>query len=485
MPANNILSHFPKGLTPRTVQAQTLKEVERLWGKYDVFVVNLPVASGKSYIAKTIASWAHKVHSRQSCIITPTKLLVDQYIEDFPRLPVLKSRMDYTCHTHEDGQGDEMSCGAVKDRLLGNYCRKCCYTQAIRRAKAVPYVLANNYTYMAHKLWRSCLIADEAHNLINMIRDLQSFKMWWHDWNFPVELQNYKQLYTWLERHPLRDEPGNKVNKLWEDLNSGKPRYVVDHTWEPFGRHREMRRLLKLKPIDVKNVDPHPLFKDKTKKIVLLSATLSPKDVEQLGLAHKRVAYIDAPSPIVAERRPVKLDYVGAMSYANRGQMAPRMAEKLVRLLSDNPGRGLVHITYSLRGLLLAALDGKPGSERLIWHEAEDKMEQFETFKESSNGVLMACGLQEGIDLPYDEARWQALLKVPWPSMAEPAVAHMLETDPDWYAWETARQVLQASGRVCRKLDDFGITYILDSSFQKLYTKNSRLFPQWWKEAVS
>lgn len=462
---------------------ETLARLAEAWEGHDVIVVNLPVASGKSAIAMAIASWARAAKQRQSCIITPTKLLVDQYLEDYPKCPVLKSREDYTCDLHSADEESPPSCGQVKDKLLGRYCSGCKYTKALRTARAVPYVLANNWTYYAHKLHRSCLIADEAHNLIGMIKELHSYKLWWRDYHFPNYVTNYKQIYSWVERHDARDRDP-KLKKLWADMNSGRPRYVLDITWEPFGRSRELQKVLRMVPVDVRDLnseEKHPLWPDKTKKIILLSATLSMKDVEQLGLGHKRVAFVEATSPIPAERRPVVLNYVGALSYANREQMVPLMAQRLRELAALNEGRGLVHVTYSLLPLLQAELGDEA---RFIWHGKEDKMEQFAAFRASKNGILIACGLQEGIDLPYDEARWQVICKVPWPSLAEPAVKHMAEQDEEWYAWETARQVLQAAGRVCRTPTDFGTTYILDSSFERLYKNYGHLFPNWWKDAV-
>jgi Rad3-related DNA helicase len=93
--------------------------------------------------------------------------------------------------------------------------------------------------------------------------------------------------------------------------------------------------------------------------------------------------------------------------------------------------------------------------------------------------------MYEGIDLPYDAARWQALTKVPYPSLAEPAIKYLADKDPEWYQWETAKLVLQASGRVVRASDDWGITYILDSSFEQLYEKAEHLFPQWWQDSLA
>lgn len=33
-------------------------------------------------------------------------------------------------------------------------------------------------------------------------------------------------------------------------------------------------------------------------------------------------------------------------------------------------------------------------------------------------------------------------------------------------------------------MDDFGVTYIIDSNFGKFYQENNSLLPNWWKSAL-
>ncbi|HYE73698.1 MAG TPA: hypothetical protein VEF04_10215, partial [Blastocatellia bacterium] len=76
---------------PRPQQEYVLSEIERLWSHYDVFVVQAPVATGKSRIAECIAKW-----QRGATIITPTQLLVQQYLNDFDACQSIKYRREYS-----------------------------------------------------------------------------------------------------------------------------------------------------------------------------------------------------------------------------------------------------------------------------------------------------------------------------------------------------------------------------------------------------
>ena len=97
---------------------------------------------------------------------------------------------------------------------------------------------------------------------------------------------------------------------------------------------------------------------------------------------------------------------------------------------------------------------------------------------------MVASGMYEGIDLADDLARWQVICKVPWANLTEPAMQYLAQQDPEGYANEAARLVVQAYGRVCRNPNDFGETFIVDRSFRRLYNDYRELFPGWFCDAV-
>lgn len=470
----NILSMFPG--TPRPVQVEALREIERAWSSADVFVVNLPVGSGKSRIAVTLARWANKRHSLSSSITTPTNLLVEQYTKDFSRLFTLAKRDSYPCHTVTD-----ISCGAFRD-ANARQCNDCHYTRLTRQAHAVPYGIFNNHIYLAHGLYKNVMIADEAHNLVHLLQDRAALRFWTHDYRFPEWVRDYGTLLRWLEANPRLDEEA-KLQKLHAELTGPKPRYVISRQDEMY--RGTLRDGISLSPVDVR--DEPPIFwpNQKVKKIVLLSATIGKKDIEQLGLDKRRVIFINATSPVDKSRRPIISLAVCNMSMKYQNESVPVVARTVRELLRLHSEKGIIHATYSVAEKLRLILHDEP---RLQWHDREHAKEAYEDFKNSppdSGQVLVASGMYEGIDLPYDAARWQALTKVPYPSLAEPAIKYLADKDPEWYQWETAKLVLQASGRVVRASDDWGITYILDSSFEQLYEKAEHLFPQWWQDSLA
>lgn len=482
MAANKILAKFPSHLSPRDVQKNALLELEKNWDNADIFVVNLPVASGKSAIAMTIAKWAKK-----ASIITPSKLLVNQYKDEYSSVQVLRGKKDYYCQTYKCPMDKR-----PKKKNEGRTCKKewnCegCqqYLEDLRKSRVMPYLISNYYVYMAHKLYRDTLIIDEAHQLISMLKNMARKKIWWHKFKFPHWAKDRESIKKWvnekkgweLEHYPI-------LRQLKEELNSRRPKYLVRRGYDSY--RGEDEELIYMEPLDISKEPPF-MWPSHVKKVVLMSATISTKDIEQMGLSGKKLVYIEADSPITYERRPVIVPAESAsMAFRVMDTNLPKLTQFIKSVASQKPDeKGLVHATYALAKALRKTELGR--DPRFIWHDAENKTAQYQHFRDSSEPkILVASGMYEGIDLPYDAGRWQILAKVPWPSLADPAIKYMSEIDPDYYAWETIKTVLQACGRICRTPEDYGVTYVFDDTFRRLYNDNKdQFFPLWMVNSVT
>ena len=105
-----------------------------------------------------------------------------------------------------------------------------------------------------------------------------------------------------------------------------------------------------------------------------------------------------------------------------------------------------------------------------------------EHFASTRPTVLISPSLHTGLDLKDDYARFQILVKVPYPSKGDRWTDTKREQDPGWYNWQTALRLVQTCGRSVRSQDDWAITYVLDSAFSQ-FVRNNRL-PYWFMEAV-
>ena len=490
MSNKSILESFPLHLTPREVQKNALVELEKNWSKADVFVVNLPVASGKSAIAMTLAKWQKK-----ASVITPTKLLVNQYKDEYNYVQVLRSKADYYCSTFKCSlnfrpkrKGLPKTCPKTID------CPGCHeYITDLRKSRVMPYLISNYYIYMAHRLYRSTLIVDEAHQLIDMLKNMSRKKLWAFQYKIPSYVIDRKSAKRWV--NSLKPEQFNYKFRLdnertWgqqdilymlkEEINSKRPRFLIRRIIDKY--NGEEQDCLIMEPLDIREEPPF-LWPSSVKKIVLMSATISRKDIEQMGLADKKIIYIQADSPITSEKRPVLIPSERkSMAYASQENNLPYLVDFINQAAEHHKTeKGLIHVTYGLAERLKKHIR----NPRIIWHNKENKMAKYQEFRDSQTPkILVASGMYEGIDLPYDAGRWQILAKVPYPSLADEAIKFMANLDSEYYAWETIKTVLQACGRICRTPEDYGITYIYDKSFIRLYTENPQFFPLWFQNSV-
>jgi Rad3-related DNA helicase len=92
--------------------------------------------------------------------------------------------------------------------------------------------------------------------------------------------------------------------------------------------------------------------------------------------------------------------------------------------------------------------------------------------------------MAEGVDLRDDLARFQILMKVPYPSLGDKLVRKRMHRWNWWYPMQTVKTIVQAVGRAIRSETDHAVTYILDSDWRRFYGQNKELFPEAFKVAI-
>ena len=101
--------------------------------------------------------------------------------------------------------------------------------------------------------------------------------------------------------------------------------------------------------------------------------------------------------------------------------------------------------------------------------------ELLEEFKAYTGGpaVLLSPSGFEGIDLPGDLSRFQILAKMPFGSLGDKRVVHILNVYPDIYALTALQKVIQGAGRSVRSMNDYATTYILDAAAARAWSSSS------------
>jgi Rad3-related DNA helicase len=258
--------------------------------------------------------------------------------------------------------------------------------------------------------------------------------------------------------------------------------WVVD---QPDGAGRRVT----IKPMNPERYLQHTVW-DRGGKFALLSATILNKEAfcANVGLDPDRVALVEVPHTFPVDHRPLYDVTQGKMTYERRDETLPAIARTLVRIMQRHPDeKGLIHChSYAIQDRLADLLGEFGVGGRIRTHDTEDRDGQLAAWKRSEEpGVLLSVKMEEALDLEGDLCRWQVLCKAPYPNTRDSRVAHRLDEGQwGWYYRTALRTVIQAAGRVVRAPDDYGATYLADSSLVDLFDRARTDMPDWFAEQV-
>ncbi len=122
---------------------------------------------------------------------------------------------------------------------------------------------------------------------------------------------------------------------------------------------------------------------------------------------------------------------------------------------------------------------------RFTWVHRKDNKDHILSRHAATDraSILVSPSMMGGIDLKDDLARFQILLKLPYPALDE-YTKRLMKVYPFWYDMMTSTSIVQAYGRAVRSEQDSAIFYILDGTFNMLYGKSHKMFPKYFTEAL-
>ena len=505
-------------------------------------VLELPTGVGKSATGVTIARYidAHGPVVKDdegmpltgAYIITTQKLLQEQYMNDFgPQsgrnlIRTIKSSTNYKCHFYKDNTCAESKriLSKLGKQLKGTEFEKqcknnCAYSLDKQEFIDSPLSITNfsyflaETTYSGKLIPRSMLIVDEAHNTEaelgkfievtfseKFARDILKCKIPkldsqlavfdWINTAYRKSLNRYvKSLEKNLVKFSDAIEGYGEFSKQYEMLEKhiGKVDQFIDvyksDNWtmnvvHPQEGNRRGARKFEFKPIDVSQYSHKVLFRSGA-RVLLMSATIVDKDVfcYSIGIPSNEVEFLQVPSPFPVENRPIHYIPVGSMSKNSIDSSLPVLAEAVSMILEKHKDvKGIIHtVNYRIAKYIVENV--KTG--RLLTHDSTNRDEALRIHIESSEPtVLISPSMMEGVDLSDDSSRFQILCKVPFPYLGDLVTKKRMERNKRWYPYTTAKSVIQSLGRSIRSETDHAISYILDSDWDRFYTRSINLFPQ-------
>lgn len=527
MQPDRIVEEFPAP-SYRGAQEQALQDVrEAFEAGNDVVLVRAPTGTGKSLIARAIMGCARQPAEADptdavgAYYTTPQVSQLDDVAEDplLSDLKIVRGKRNYDCILagEEHTPVDRAPCA----RKRGYDCavkHRCPYFSARAIASSREYA-AMTLAYFMHTAGsdvfgtRDVGVIDEAHGLGEWAEMYAAIDLGpatlpvWDDLRIPDLDGDVERTARFAEQvidvcESAKDEL-LVADELTPDEAGRRDRLqerIADLTWF-VDDYRDPESAttwvvdqgddgrVTIKPMDPERYLNQTIW-DRANRFALLSATILDKDAfcRSVGLDPSRVALVDVPHTFPVENRPLYDVTQGRMTYDDRDETIPRVAETIVSLMAEHPHeKGLVHAhSYDIQSRLATHLRSLGVGDRVRVHDRDTRDESLETWKESDDPeVFLSVTMEEALDLDGDLARWQVLTKAPFPNTNDSRVARRLSDGQwPWYYRTALRTVIQAAGRVVRSPDDYGATYLADTSLLDLFERARTDMPDWFADAV-
>ena len=459
------------GYVLRPWQETAIREViEGFKGGARTVFLDAPVGSGKGLVNLLVAKELGGAY-----ITTPQVLLVDQYTKDtaagakFDNMAAtLYGRRNYPCEQlrslpkKKGGDKTATADGAPCTLLDGwpGKCPKfqkgkCSYYNARGLAQGHPRTVTT-FAYLLqgvrHGLedpesdWkpRPLMVIDEAHGLADDLVQFYTVELGPHtlrefdfdkydsptDPRFPllISLEYYARrrsaslrVYQTIAAPTVKEQDEMRhltvsVERAYRIIHLLEDRQVTwvhsfdlqrhQHTWRPL-----LAKFVKL-------------FWERFSHLLLSSATFfNVSGLVKDACLPEPWAVVTVKDSFDASKAPILPLSVARIDQRITPEDRQKVIDAAVRIVADHPGqRGIVHAnSYDLASWLRDGLPTEVG-RRLVFHDRFDRKEGFEAWKsnEIKDSVFVAVSMHEGLDLVGDLARWQIIMKVPFPNLRDP-----------------------------------------------------------------
>jgi len=526
-----VLDFWPMGKDkpPRMTQVEALKWIESLPSNIKYILCEIPVGGGKSPLGINLSGYMSQSFGN-AFILTPQKILQKQYENDFDKkiLASIYGKSNYTCNKKKT------NCDIGAD--IKPPCANCPAREALKIALSSPnmvmnYTLALLYFMLLDEKTmpkRNLMIFDECHTLENHLTEFNAItiserkcKQYNAKWNNPL---TFKDAMGWIENvyYKAVDNYHRKLAVQMDDLSNeitfnDRALTTIEHTlitdFKEVVKHRQAllhlismpydevidryvfvkdKGFFKLKELYGKNVF-HSFVKQRADRFLFMSSTILDKDAfcRDLGLNPDEAAFISLTSEFDKDNRPVFFLPTMKMTYgwdkSDRRSERQDMVRTIIDICKEHKDdSGIIHTgSFNIADWLVTEMNGVV-PHRILHHNPSSKLSRDDVISDymelsvTQPTILISPSITEGLDLKDDKARFAIIVKVPYPNLSDAWVKRRMEISDEWYKRQALISIIQGCGRIVRHHDDWGYTYILDSSFQYLLHSMRKHVPEWW-----
>lgn len=459
-----------------------------------VLVARMPTGGGKSGCligAALAAGW-------RALILTATKALQDQYINDFTDigLRTVKGMDEYPCVLFPSGMH---SC-AHGPCHAGIPCSLrfdgCHYYDAVANARRSSLVVTNYAFWLSGAPDRlgdfDVLMLDEAgfaHEWLVKSMRAHMGERTAREFGF-TPIPRTTDLDAWRDwavvniNHAKAAQVSAKklVNVGINPLNGSHPTWEMERLREAVSMERTLEIISKLDKFFVceynrefDNYEFEPIWAGKwaeaklfraAPRIVMASATISPLGVKLLGVREDEFEFFDYPSDFPLERCPVYIKQTARMSNEMSVEEWDAVIADMDAIMDGRPDRkGIIHAVSYDRALLFKA-ECRNG-HRMIVHPRGEVAIATARFRRSPPGtVLVSPAIGTGVDFADEACEYVIVPKLPFGDPRSAAARAKRAHNKQWFVYDTAQLLEQMCGRGMRSQTDYCETFILDGNWR-------------------
>ena len=538
----DILSAFPEPHTPKTQQLPILKKIDKFLKSDKKFLIlSAPTGSGKSFFSKTISNLTNEctenfrelvdsyeiykldkhgdflykdVLDREkpfgAFALTITKPLQDQYKSFFDDARVLKGKINHQCAIDETKDVEIAPC-VIVEKIKKDCWGKCIcpYYEDRNRLLTSQFGVLNYSMFLSlpeDLRKKEILICDEAAELEDEIVKRFSLEVKYDrlsslgviinklatdipqralEWISHLENELETQINGLTEKARKKDLNEIQRNKLRSLSNIQRSVSNVVGYWSDckYVIEKSAEKVI-FSPLKVDKLSKN-IFKF-GEKIILMSATIIDHETyaKNLGIEEDNYEYIEVPSCFDAAKAPIYTLGKYKLNHSTIDTYLPKVLGIVQGLLDMYPDqKGIIH-THT--GKIATAVKSYfvDKTERLLYWEFgrsnSDIVEQH--LNTDAPTVLVSPSLTHGIDLKDELARFQIIIKLPYPPLGSKRIKTLCDLDNRWYTNKMFSGLIQSCGRGIRSETDQCDTYILDGNIKKALFNNKDVLPIHFKE---
>jgi len=477
---------------------------------------SMPTGSGKSVLGVL----ASKLGDKRAAFLTVTKGLQTQLNNDFEQIGMvdIRGQNSYSCRLAQE-RGDKsvtVDDGACHAGVECEYRQGGCgYYDRLYATYASSLIVTNYSYYLAQTTYGqgwdkfvplgnptpiNFLVCDEAHMMFQALetyiavyithseieamgKRLPQYPKEWSDWRYwadgiaddvdhhlkeakkeaartqkASDLRAFKH-YRYLARK-IETIASSKGNWIWADKKVG---YQLTPVWP--GEYS------------------HQLFRN-TPKILVMSATLSPKTADSLYIPQSQREWLDVPSFFPASNSPIARVKACRMNFrATKEDLAVWLTriDQIINKRLDRKG-----IIFGVSYQRCQDIKANSKHSRIMYlHNSKNVVDVVEQFKKAkAPAILVSPTVTSGWDFPGVECEYCIVGKIPYPDSRDPVVKARYKEDKDWGSYLAMQVLVQECGRGTRNEGDKCEYLVVDDNWGWFWNRYKHFAPQFFKDRV-